>query len=584
MKKIAVVWLGLFILVSCSNGTTQKTSITIDPNAEPLLREWGTAVVLSDSSSGLPSKAQYNTGTALSTISGSVTYYMGPINLYNFQYSSLTGPFFGSISTLIGEVTSYIQLASQSQNSDYTALPGKSEITEFNRKAKSFLPERNKNKLSASLQMDLSAPHKTLVGDTISFYGGNNESIPATCEATDSVVSGGRTVIVNVYVADTMVSTPNAITAAQAALAKFRGAAGDSNSIYGWITNIFGAEWGSVAALNYPTELIPDNHTITILLYDIDGDQISNPSGPWTVGFFWARDNFLRSSGISGTANSNQTLMFYIDLPYFLKYTSGEGSWSSTGTYPKTIYSTLAHEFQHMIHWYQKDIVYNSDSDTWFNEMCSVVAEDFVADKLGVQGPRGILNVNSSVPISPSDGRLPLFNYNNTHSLTTWTDDLNSYSNVYAFGAYLSRNHGGAPLFGKLVQSAAPVNAVTSDTAALADAINAIGGSNNVTTMDGSWDLSANSIPNQVRYLSSGVTSVSVTLGSTTRDLYFVFSNIATSQVAKPAVNGTSVTLNGLYSSMQPISNAYFHIGSKTGTYTASLSVPDGVVVTMVAK
>ncbi|MCJ7623747.1 MAG: hypothetical protein MUO76_09610, partial [Anaerolineaceae bacterium] len=56
-------------------------------------------------------------------------------------------------------------------------------------------------------------------------------------------------------------------------------------------------------------------------------------------------------------------------------------------------YGVLAHEFQHMIHFYHKAIIANSgisNSDTWLNEMCSLTTEDFVAGKLGIDGPRGV--------------------------------------------------------------------------------------------------------------------------------------------------------------------------------------------------
>jgi hypothetical protein len=40
-------------------------------------------------------------------------------------------------------------------------------------------------------------------------------------------------------------------------------------------------------------------------------------------------------------------------------------------------------------------------------------------------------------------GRYPLFNINNTLSLTAWNNQLEDYSKVNAFGAYLIRNYGG---------------------------------------------------------------------------------------------------------------------------------------------
>jgi hypothetical protein len=549
------------------------------------------------------------------------------------------------------------------------------------------------------------------------FYDEYNKPLAATCYASGNVSANGRTVTVRIYV-DNAFPSADAATAAASVLSNFAGNGG-SESIYGWITNIFGSEWGADAAQLYPESLIGDDKTITILMYDIDGDQATNTAGPWVVGFFFARDNYLKKSN----TYSNESLMFYLDLPYYLRVSSSETAWSSSGYYPKAIYSALAHEFQHMINFYQKNILRNSFSDAWFNEMCSVAAEDFVADKIGVQGPRGVLDVNSVASIGTTNGRLPLFNYDNTHSLVVWNPDmsvvLDNYSLVYAFGSYLARNHGGAPLFTKFVQSTTPLVAGVYDCkAGMVDAVNSLGGGsetlesllrqwgaavvlsdssnglppkaqyntgssiktlsgevtynlgpinlynykyvkNNVsyvgpscgslsgmiysivtnfaaslspvtmetTSISGSpyiteyntklqylqlhdsppdskaekakvsrpsssldynttgvWDLSTNTAANQVTYLSAGTSTLTVTLGSTTRDLYLVFSNPATTDVAIPQVNGTSLTLNGLYSSMQMVSNAYYRIGYTTGTYTASLIVPSGVVVTVVAK
>ncbi len=121
--------------------------------------------------------------------------------------------------------------------------------------------------------------------------------------------------------------------------------------------------------------------------------------------------------------------------------------------------STLAHELQHMIHFYQKVIKNNlsKSSDVWLDEMCSLMAEDFASEKIGFNGPRGI-DYNDGTAGSPSNsnGRLPLYNNNNDDSVIVWLDGddvLRSYSIVYSFGAYLARNFGGVKLFKNIVQN-----------------------------------------------------------------------------------------------------------------------------------
>ncbi|EIF51545.1 hypothetical protein [Sulfurovum sp. AR] len=118
------------------------------------------------------------------------------------------------------------------------------------------------------------------------------------------------------------------------------------NDIYDWVTNIYGEEWGNDAEAKY-SYLISDNDEITILLTDIDDDGLPASGEGRVVGFFWAKDNFDNSI-FSG---SNERVMFYIDSVMFA---NGELTWSIDDTWPKEIVSTLAHEFQHMIHYYQK--------------------------------------------------------------------------------------------------------------------------------------------------------------------------------------------------------------------------------------
>jgi len=211
--------------------------------------------------------------------------------------------------------------------------------------------------------------------------------------------------------------------------------AGTDNDIYDWVTNIYGEEWEDDT--NGYTGLIAANDEITILLTDIDGDN--NPNGG-AIGFFWSKDNFENSS-ISG---SNERIMFYTDAVMFA---NGEGSWDMNDFWPKEMVSTLAHEFQHMINFYQKRILLDTDIDTWINEMLSESTEDLIATKIQHIGSRAVVYTDGSAGAAGNtDGRFPLFNANNTLSLTTWNNQLADYSKVNAFGAYLIRNYGGAKL------------------------------------------------------------------------------------------------------------------------------------------
>jgi len=232
------------------------------------------------------------------------------------------------------------------------------------------------------------------------------------------------------------------------------------NDIYDWVTNIYEEEWGSNAEAKYE-ELIPADNEITILLTDIDGDN--SPTGG-VIGFFWSKDN-LDKATVNG---SNERIMFYADAVMFA---NGEDGWDIDDFWPKEMVSTLAHEFQHMIHFYQKTILLldaNSEgTNIWINEMLSETTEDLIATKIQHIGPRGVEYTEGSAgDPDNTDGRYPLFNKYNTLSLTGWSNRLEDYSKVNAFGTYLIRNYGGAKLLHDIMHN------TYIDEQAIVDAVN----------------------------------------------------------------------------------------------------------------
>jgi hypothetical protein len=140
--------------------------------------------------------------------------------------------------------------------------------------------------------------------------------------------------------------------------------------------------------------------------------------------------------------------MFYIDSVMYAN-TSSDDYWK------KAIYSTLAHEFQHMIHFYQKTTLQNTyGEEIWLDEMLSESTEDLVATKLQTEGVRGIVYTDGTAgSIGNYEGRFPEFNNNNTLSLTSWTGQIRDYSKVASFGAYLLRNYGGAKILHDMVHN-----------------------------------------------------------------------------------------------------------------------------------
>ena len=214
---------------------------------------------------------------------------------------------------------------------------------------------------------------------------------------------------------------------------------GPANDIYDWVTAIYGAPWGP----HEYTNVIPPSaaDTINIVLYDIDGDGLPSPGDARVVGYFSAVHNYLRDGNPPLSRSSSEWLAVILDSPMM--------------TLDMDIaISALAHEFQHMIHFYQKPVLRGADSETWLNEMSSEMAQDLIADKARVDGPRGVAYDDPTAG-QPGIrfGRLPVYNRYNDIQVTAWQGSLANYSINYALGAYLARTYGGAELFSRIVQS-----------------------------------------------------------------------------------------------------------------------------------
>ncbi|MCX7031113.1 MAG: peptidase M30, partial [Spirochaetes bacterium] len=203
--------------------------------------------------------------------------------------------------------------------------------------------------------------------ETGNFYNDELNSVPATCRAVVTKnISAGIPRTLNIWVANNCWDGSKATTVDQGmvdALADQFLKTGDFNDIYDWVTGMLGPEWGS-----HPySDLIPPDDEITIFLCDISDD---NSTTGGIVGFFWAKDNFVKGSNPAYLDYySNERVMFTIDA---VMYAVPEGgSWEYTDYWPEEMYSTLAHEFQHMIHFYQRAVLRDAmaDDDTWINEM-----------------------------------------------------------------------------------------------------------------------------------------------------------------------------------------------------------------------
>jgi hypothetical protein len=200
------------------------------------------------------------------------------------------------------------------------------------------------------------------------------------------------------------------------------------DGIYDYETNVFGYEFGGGPGGDGGIDGDPK---IEILAYDI--------LAPNVAGYFWAKDWYDQATldrTNTQKVMTNNAEIFYIDSEL-------------THTRSKLIYSTLAHEFQHMINFNEKTIKKGKTAASWFNELLSMLAEDMIAPKIGI-----VAGENEGHPI---DERIPVFleNYYKT-GVSEWLTEhpvLLSYSNVYAFGAYLARNFGGADFLKTIMEN-----------------------------------------------------------------------------------------------------------------------------------
>ena len=172
------------------------------------------------------------------------------------------------------------------------------------------------------------------------------------------------------------------------------------------------------------------------------------------VGYFWGRNNFLKTS----QSSSNEKVMFVIDAVMFAAPSGG--TWEMTDYWPQKVISALAHEFLHMIYFYQKTVLqFLNDSNSAVNEMLAQCVEDLVANKIQTDGPRGVPYGTATAGLAGNtSGRLPLYNSSNDYTLLDWSsssaETYINYSKTYALGAYLMRNYGGANLVKSMVQNA----------------------------------------------------------------------------------------------------------------------------------
>ena len=210
----------------------------------------------------------------------------------------------------------------------------------------------------------------------------------------------------------------------------------------------------------------PTGSMMNIVVYDIGSDS-SNGS---FIGFFASRDYYPDKEDLGKLAPG----LVYKDSDRDLNY-SNEGqfiyldSWYLRNKYG-TALSTLVHEFHHLIIWGQKYMKNKKLMGDEWNEMLSMMCEDLLQAKISQEAS------SFSFWDSPAQ-RLPYFEgcYINA-GLELRRDSQSatvmSYSTLYAFGAWLLRNFGGAELFARMARSS------YIDESMVVEAVNSVNGTN----------------------------------------------------------------------------------------------------------
>jgi hypothetical protein len=198
------------------------------------------------------------------------------------------------------------------------------------------------------------------------------------------------------------------------------------DAIYPVETNLVGFEYGGGPGGNGGVDGDPK---VQILVYDI--------AGGGTLGYFYPGDEYQRGTTYP---YSNEAEIFYLDS--YLLAPNGM----------TTIYSTMIHEFNHMINFNVKVLqggqirVWNNE--TWYTEMLSMLAEDVIWPYLN-NTPSPVIGMR--IP----GWRDRYYDYSVMYWPPKTAYTIPYYWSNYAFGAYLVRNFGGVPLFSAIAKSPA---------------------------------------------------------------------------------------------------------------------------------
>jgi hypothetical protein len=147
-----------------------------------------------------------------------------------------------------------------------------------------------------------------------------------------------------------------------------------------------------------------DPKTYILLLNVLDGYSPSSRS--YIAGYFDPANEYV-------TTYSNKKEMFYMNINPAIGIRVGDADFNDT----------LAHEFQHMIHWEQKTRLQNKVDETWLDEAMSTVAGTYCG-------------------YGPSSYSVWIYEMDPSNSLTLWDSSAEDYGVAYMWAQYFKDRFG----------------------------------------------------------------------------------------------------------------------------------------------
>jgi len=197
---------------------------------------------------------------------------------------------------------------------------------------------------------------------------------------------------------------------------------------FGRVKALLGDVWGTIDP-SLAVVLIPDGpalQDVNVVFLEVPG-ALSTKT--W-AGYFWGRNNFLKSYGAEYTG-SNEALAFFIDATQVHVAATSRGY----------IGSALLHELTHMVNFYQRNVVRRTPNDTWLEETTATMTEDIVVP---VATP-------DQVSIIPGQRIRPYVASGGAISLIGWDyPTQNPYSIAGSLGAFVDRRYGTSILTGTI--------------------------------------------------------------------------------------------------------------------------------------